>query len=81
MNDEAPLSRNVARLMAQRLTFETAARELRAPASVIRQAAGADGRIVFSDAFAAAVAFYRAKISDDAFEAALRPARRLFSFM
>ncbi|KQB17103.1 hypothetical protein AP071_00205 [Rhodobacter capsulatus] len=61
--------------MAQVMPFEIAARELRAPASVIRQASGANGRIAFSDAVAAAVTFYRAKISDDAFERALRPTR------
>jgi len=76
MNDQAPLPRTVARLWAQSLPYETAARELRAPASVIRQASGTDGRIVFGDAAAAVFAFYRGKIADDAFEAALRPARR-----
>ena len=67
--------RSVARLWAQSLPYETAAKELRVAPSLIRQASGADGRIVFSDAVAAAVTFYRAKISDDAFERALRPTR------
>jgi len=62
--------------MAQELPFEVAARELRGPASVIRQAAGAHGRIVFGDAFAAAVNFYMAKIEPKALEAVLTPTRR-----
>ena len=62
-------------MWSQVLTFEVAARELRAPASVIREASGADGKITYGEAFAAAIDFYRAKISDDAFERALRPTR------
>ncbi|ETD00536.1 hypothetical protein [Rhodobacter capsulatus] len=72
------LPRAVARLMAQELPFEVAARELRAPASVIRQAAGADGRIVFSDAVNEAITYYKGRIAggDAAIDAALRPTRR-----
>lgn len=72
------LPRAVARLMAQTLPYEVAARELRAPASVIRQAAGADGRIVFSDAVNEAITYYKGRIAggDAAIDAALRPTRR-----
>ena len=74
MTDPA-IPRAVARIWAQSLTFETAARELRVAPSIVREAADADGRITYGDAVAAAVTFYRAKISDDAFERALRPTR------
>lgn len=73
---DAPLPRAVARLWAQSLTFETAAKELRVAPSIIRQASGADGRIVFGDAVAAVVTFYTAKIDPAALDAALRPTRR-----
>ncbi|PYF12985.1 hypothetical protein C8J30_101370 [Rhodobacter viridis] len=76
MNDEAPPPRIVARLWAQSLPYETAARELRLAPSIIREASDADGRITYGDAVAAAVNFYTAKIDPKALEAALRPARR-----
>lgn len=75
MNDPA-IPRAVARLWAQSLPYEAAARELRVAPAIVREASGADGRITYGDAFAAAVTFYTAKIDPKAFEAALRPARR-----
>lgn len=75
MTDPA-IPRAVARIWAQSLTFETAARELRVAPAIVREASDADGRITYGDAFAAAVAFHRAKIDPEALDAALRPARR-----
>lgn len=72
---DATFPRSVARLMAQVLTFEHAARELRVAPSIVRQASDAQGRIVFSDAVAAAIAFYTAKIDPKALDAALTPTR------
>ena len=75
---DAPLPRSVARLMAQVLPYEHAARELRVAPSLIRQASGADGRIAFRDAVAAVVAYYAGKIAggETAIAAALTPTRR-----